>query len=78
MQLGDATAPTPSTGGFNTAYAGPGIPMRMAKPIAWFFFYSWMYLTAPVEAALYPIAGAAAESRNAAEMTIPSFETTAV
>lgn len=49
LQIGDVAAPAPSSGGFNTAYAGPGVPMPMAKPIASFFFYSWMYLTAPVK-----------------------------
>jgi hypothetical protein len=59
LPLGGTDAPSPSNGGFNTAYTGPGIPLWMAKPIARFAFFVWMYLTAPVQAALYPIAGIA-------------------
>jgi hypothetical protein len=43
----------------NTAYAGSGLPGWLTKPIARCMFFLWMYLTAPLQAALYPIAGAA-------------------
>jgi hypothetical protein len=57
--LGGADPSGPGNGGFNTAYTGPGLPAWFAKPIVRFAFFVWMYLTAPIEAALYPIAGAA-------------------
>jgi hypothetical protein len=57
--LGGADAPSPANGGFNTAYTGPGLPDWATKPFIRFAFFLWVYLTAPVEAALYPIAGAA-------------------
>jgi hypothetical protein len=57
--LGGADPSGPASGGFNTAYTGPGLPAWCTKPIIWFMFFVWMYLTAPIEAALYPIAGIA-------------------
>jgi len=59
LPLGGGDAPTPANGGFNTAYTGPGLPLWVTQPIARFFFFLWVYLFAPVVAALYPIAGAA-------------------
>jgi hypothetical protein len=44
------------------AYAGPALPIFKSPWFARFAFFSWVYLTAPIEAALYPIAGAAALS----------------
>jgi hypothetical protein len=41
-----------------SAYTGPGLPAWLAKPIARCAFFLWVYLTAPLQAALYPIAGA--------------------
>ncbi|HEY4339852.1 MAG TPA: hypothetical protein VGM97_07895 [Steroidobacteraceae bacterium] len=57
--LGGADPSGPAGGGFNTAYTGPGLPDWATKPIGRFLFFGWMYLTAPVEAAMYPIAGIA-------------------
>ena len=51
--------PLQANGGFNTAYTGPGLPLWATQPFIRFAFFLWVYLTAPVEAALYPIAGAA-------------------
>jgi len=59
LPLGGGDAPTPANGGFNTAYTGPGLPLWVTQPIARFLFFLWVYLFAPVVAALYPIAGAA-------------------
>lgn len=47
-------------GGLNPAYTGPGLPMWLTKPIMRLFFFIGVYLTAPVQAALYPIAGVGA------------------
>jgi hypothetical protein len=59
LHLGGADAPSPGNGGFNTAYTGPGLPAWATQPFIRFAFFLWVYLTAPVEAALYPIAGVA-------------------
>jgi hypothetical protein len=55
---GGEPAPTAQPG-LNPAYTGPGLPDWCTKPIGRVLFFFWVYLTAPVEAALYPIAGAA-------------------
>ena len=57
--LGGADPASPGSGGFNTAYTGPGLPAWCTNPIVRLMFFGWVYLTAPIEAALYPIAGAA-------------------
>jgi hypothetical protein len=57
--IGGGDASPPSQTGLNPAYAGPGLPDWCTKPIARVLFFFWLYLTAPIEAALYPIAGAA-------------------
>jgi hypothetical protein len=42
------------------AYTGPALPMFNSPWFARCAFFGWVYLTAPIEAALYPIAGVAA------------------
>jgi hypothetical protein len=42
------------------AYTGPALPIFNNPWFARCAFFGWVYLTAPIEAALYPIAGAAA------------------
>ena len=41
------------------AYTGPALPIFMSPWFARCAFFGWVYLTAPIEAGLYPIAGAA-------------------
>jgi hypothetical protein len=57
--LGGADPSSVGSGGLNTAYTGPALPAWFTKPIARCVFFGWVYLTAPLQAALYPIAGAA-------------------
>ena len=42
------------------AYTGPALPIFKNPWFARCAFFGWVYLTAPIEAGLYPIAGAAA------------------
>jgi hypothetical protein len=49
----------PAPGGLNPAYSGPALLGGSAKWGVRFAFFIWVYLTAPIEAALYPVAGAA-------------------
>jgi len=57
--LGGAEPGSAGNGGFNAAYTGPGLPAWCTKPIVRFMYFLWVYLTAPLQAALYPIAGVA-------------------
>lgn len=41
------------------AYTGPALPIFKSPWFARCAFFGWVYLTAPIEAGLYPIAGAA-------------------
>lgn len=41
------------------AYTGPALPIFNSPWFIRCFFFGWVYLTAPIEAGLYPIAGAA-------------------
>jgi hypothetical protein len=56
-QIGGGEA-APRPGGFNPGYAGPAaIPAGAANWLARGVFFGWLYLTAPIQAALYPLAG---------------------
>src|ERR1700722_15303393 len=41
------------------AYTGPALPIFQSPWFARCAFFGWVYLTAPIEAGLYPIAGEA-------------------
>ncbi len=60
QQIGGSDPGWQRPGGLNPAYTGPGLPAGFAKPVMRLAFFFWVYLTGPVEAALYPIAGVGA------------------
>jgi hypothetical protein len=56
---GGAAFPTAGGGGAGGVYGGGVLPDSITRPLARCIFFGWVYLTAPLQAALYPMAGLA-------------------